>query len=138
MAVARCQGGSVRPPSRRATAAQAPIAVRAGRPCGAHPLRRVERAQAGLATLAVTALVTAGVVCGLVVVAQVRGGGASNALGHTEIVQVQAGESLEDVAVRIAPDRPVAETVHRIVDLNGLAAGAVAAGRLLVVPGPAR
>ncbi|MFC8045631.1 hypothetical protein [Nocardia sp. NPDC057353] len=42
------------------------------RPRGAHPLRRVERARAGLATLAVTALVTALIVVGLLLLAQWR------------------------------------------------------------------
>ncbi|MFC8529557.1 hypothetical protein [Nocardia sp. NPDC057227] len=42
------------------------------RPRGAHPLRRVEQARAGLATLAVTALVTALIVVAMLLLAQWR------------------------------------------------------------------
>ncbi|MFC3962062.1 hypothetical protein [Nocardia jiangsuensis] len=42
------------------------------RPRGVHPLRRVEQARAGLATLAVTALVTALIVVAMLLLAQWR------------------------------------------------------------------
>lgn len=98
---------------------------------GPHPLQRVEQARIGLATLAATALLTAAAVCGLVGVAQLRdtGGPAS-----TQTVQVQPGESLSDLAQRVAPKDAVRDTVARIVELNGLRGTEVAAGRTLVVP----
>ncbi|MEU7629245.1 hypothetical protein AB0C34_04550 [Nocardia sp. NPDC049220] len=49
-----------------------PSAVR--RASGAHPMARVEQAQVGFAVLAVTALLTAVVVSGLIVMAHVRAG----------------------------------------------------------------
>ncbi|PPJ23473.1 hypothetical protein C5E45_28625 [Nocardia nova] len=98
---------------------------------GPHPLRRVEQARIRLATLAVTALLTAAAVCGLMGVAQLRDAGAP---ASTQTVQVQPGESLSDLARRVAPGDPVRDTVARIVELNGLRGAEVAAGRTLVVP----
>ncbi|WP_157556777.1 hypothetical protein [Nocardia acidivorans] len=45
-----------------------------GRSRGAHPLNRVQRAQIGFAALAITALMTALAVAGLVALAQLRAG----------------------------------------------------------------
>lgn len=45
-----------------------------GRARGAHPMRRVEQAQVGFAVLAVTALITAVIVVGLIALAHVRAG----------------------------------------------------------------
>ncbi|MFF4023194.1 LysM peptidoglycan-binding domain-containing protein [Nocardia elegans] len=100
---------------------------------GPHPLQRVEQARIGLATLAATALLTAAAVCGLMGVAQLRDadGPASTS---TQTVQVRPGESLADLAQRVAPGDPVRDTVARIVELNGLRGAEVAAGRTLVVP----
>ncbi|MEV0359827.1 hypothetical protein AB0H71_27605 [Nocardia sp. NPDC050697] len=56
-------------PRRGAVADHRPLPPR---PRGAHPLRRVEQARAGLATLAVTALVTALIVVGILLLAQWR------------------------------------------------------------------
>ncbi|WP_305781278.1 LysM peptidoglycan-binding domain-containing protein [Nocardia nova] len=99
---------------------------------GPHPLQRVEQARIGLATLAATALLTAAAVCGLMGVAQLRDAGGGPA--STQTVQVQPGESLADLAQRVAPGDPVRDTVARIVELNGLRGAEVAAGRTLVVP----
>ncbi|WP_067656287.1 hypothetical protein [Nocardia harenae] len=56
-------------PRRGAVAEHRPLPRR---PRGAHPLRRVEQARAGLATLAVTALVTALIVVAILLLAQWR------------------------------------------------------------------
>ncbi|MFF0501709.1 LysM peptidoglycan-binding domain-containing protein [Nocardia aobensis] len=98
---------------------------------GPHPLQRVEQARIGLATLAATALLTAAAVCGLLGVAQLRDAGSP---ASTQTVQVQPGESLSDLAQRVAPGDAVRDTVARIVELNGLRGPEVAAGRTLVVP----
>ncbi|MBF4998558.1 LysM peptidoglycan-binding domain-containing protein [Nocardia sp. BSTN01] len=98
---------------------------------GPHPLQRVEQARIGLATLAATALLTAAAVCGLLGVAQLRDAGGP---ASTQTVQVQPGESLSDLAQRVAPKGAVRDTVARIVELNGLRGTEVAAGRTLVVP----
>jgi len=49
-------------------------------------------------------------------------------------VQAQAGETLPELARRIAPNSPVDEVVDRIVALNHLADRALHAGQPLVVP----
>ncbi|MFI5779727.1 LysM peptidoglycan-binding domain-containing protein [Nocardia sp. NPDC051570] len=99
---------------------------------GPHPMERVERARVGFATLAVTALLSAVVVCGLIGVAQLRS--ADTGPGPTSVVQVREGESLSEVAERVAPETPIRETVHKIVELNGLGGAEVATGRTLIVP----
>lgn len=50
------------------------------------------------------------------------------------VVQVQAGETLQQLAARVAPDAPAVETVERIRDLNKLASAAVDAGQTLIAP----
>lgn len=50
------------------------------------------------------------------------------------VVQVQAGETLQQLAARVAPDAPAVQTVERIRDLNKLASVAVDAGQTLIAP----
>jgi hypothetical protein len=50
------------------------------------------------------------------------------------VVQVQTGESLEQLAQRIAPDAPVGPVVDQIRDLNKLHSAAVDAGQTLIAP----
>lgn len=50
------------------------------------------------------------------------------------VVQVQAGETLQHLAGRVAPDSPVAAVVDRIRDLNDLDSAAVDAGQTLIAP----
>ncbi|WP_280268338.1 LysM peptidoglycan-binding domain-containing protein [Nocardia wallacei] len=102
---------------------------------GPHGVDRVERAQVGFATLAVAALVSAAVVCGLVGLAQLRAG--APAAEPTSVVQVGPGESLSEVAARVAPADPVRDTVRKIVELNGLSGAEVVPGRTLIVPAAA-
>ncbi|MDQ2782762.1 MAG: LysM peptidoglycan-binding domain-containing protein [Actinomycetota bacterium] len=52
----------------------------------------------------------------------------------TTVVQVRAGESLSEVAVRVAPNAPMTAVVQRIVSLNGLPSASVRTGESLVVP----
>ena len=47
---------------------------------------------------------------------------------------VEAGESLQDVAHRVAPDAPTRQVVERIRELNDLNSPAVAAGQTLIAP----
>jgi hypothetical protein len=105
-------------------------------PRGAHPMDRLEWARVGLATLAVAALLSAAVVCGLIGLAQLRAGGPG--AEPTSVVEVREGESLVDVAARVAPGDPVPDTVHKIVELNGLRGAEVAPGRTLIVPAHTR
>ena len=52
----------------------------------------------------------------------------------TAIVKVEAGQSLWDVAVAIAPDEDPRSTIWAIKALNGLETSEVQAGQALVVP----
>jgi LysM repeat protein len=50
------------------------------------------------------------------------------------VVQVQAGETLQHLAARVAPDAPVAQVVDRIRELNQLESAALDAGQTLIAP----
>lgn len=50
------------------------------------------------------------------------------------VVQVQAGETLQQLAGRMAPGTPAEVVAARIRDLNGLASSAVEAGQTLISP----
>ena len=50
------------------------------------------------------------------------------------VVQVQAGETLQHLAVRVAPDAPVQQVVDRIRELNDMDTAAVDAGQTLIAP----
>ncbi len=50
------------------------------------------------------------------------------------VVQVQAGETLQHLAGRVAPDAPVEQVVSRIRELNDLDSVAVDAGQTLIAP----
>ena len=50
------------------------------------------------------------------------------------VVQVQSGESLQQLAQRIAPDAPTGAVVDQIRELNELDSSAVDAGQTLIAP----
>lgn len=50
------------------------------------------------------------------------------------VVEVQAGETLQQLAARVAPDAPAGQIVERIRDLNKLDSVAVDAGQTLIAP----
>jgi hypothetical protein len=50
------------------------------------------------------------------------------------VVRVQAGESLQHLAARVAPDAPVGQVVERIRELNQLESAALDAGQTLIAP----
>lgn len=50
------------------------------------------------------------------------------------VVRVQAGETLQHLAGRVAPDAPVGQVVDRIRDLNDLDSAAIHAGQTLIAP----
>lgn len=54
--------------------------------------------------------------------------------GRLAVVRVEAGESLQDVAHRVAPDAPVRQVAERIRDLNDLHSPALVAGQTLIAP----
>jgi hypothetical protein len=50
------------------------------------------------------------------------------------VVRVEAGESLQDVAARVAPDAPVRQVTERIRELNALNSPTLVAGQTLIAP----
>ncbi len=50
------------------------------------------------------------------------------------VVRVDAGESLQHLAARVAPGAPVSQVAQRIRELNGLDSPALAAGQTLIAP----
>jgi hypothetical protein len=50
------------------------------------------------------------------------------------VVQVHSGESLQQVAQRVAPDAPVAQVVQRIRELNDLGSASLDPGQTLIAP----
>uniref|UniRef100_UPI003513835B LysM peptidoglycan-binding domain-containing protein n=1 Tax=Mycolicibacterium hippocampi TaxID=659824 RepID=UPI003513835B len=54
--------------------------------------------------------------------------------GWLAVVQVHTGESLQQVAQRVAPDAPVGDVVDRIRELNELDSVTLAAGQTLIAP----
>lgn len=87
-------------------------------------------------TTVLLALVAAGITVWLGLVAQLGGVMGSETPTPTElaVVQVKSGETLQQVARRIAPDAPVSLVVEQIRDLNQLDSAAVDAGQTLLAP----
>ncbi len=50
------------------------------------------------------------------------------------VVQVQTGETLQQVAARVAPDAPTGPVIERIRELNKLDSVAIDAGQTLIAP----
>lgn len=72
-------------------------------------------------------------VVGLGVLANL-GAGSPSVPARTGVVRVQPGESLLELAERVAPRSDSGAVVERIRELNGLAGSAVRAGQPLTVP----
>jgi hypothetical protein len=62
------------------------------------------------------------------------GGSAARVPDRLAVVRVEAGESLQDVAHRVAPDAPARQVAERIRELNDLNSPALAAGQTLIAP----
>ncbi len=69
---------------------------------------------------------------------QVLNGGSAASPAHVPdrlaVVRVEAGESLRDVAHRVAPDAPARQVAERIRDLNDLDSSTLVAGQTLIAP----
>src|SRR5262245_11880837 len=87
-------------------------------------------------TTVLLALVAAGITVWLGLVAQFGGvtGDSAPVPARLAVVQVQTGETLQQVAHRVAPESPVAQVVDRIRELNQLDSVAVDAGQTLIAP----
>jgi hypothetical protein len=88
------------------------------------------------ATTVLLALIAAGITVWLGLVAQLGGvtGGDAPVPARLAVVQVQTGETLQQVAHRVAPDSPVGQVVARIQELNQLDSVALQAGQTLIAP----
>ncbi|MEW5810972.1 MAG: hypothetical protein AB1925_16120 [Actinomycetota bacterium] len=82
------------------------------------------------------ALVAAAITLWLGLVAQAGGvvGPQAEIPGRLAVVQVHTGESLQQVAQRVAPHAPVTDVVARIRELNQLETVALTAGQTLIAP----
>ena len=87
-------------------------------------------------TTVLLALLAAGITVWLGLVAQFGGvvGTSAPVPARLAVVQVQAGETLQQVAQRVAPDAPVGQVVERIRELNRLDSVALDAGQTLIAP----
>lgn len=88
-------------------------------------------------TTVLLSLVAAGITVWLGLVAQLGGvvGTTSVAVpDRLAVVQVQTGESLQQVALRVAPDAPVSQVMDRIRELNQLDSSSLDAGQTLIAP----
>lgn len=88
-----------------------------------------------LATV-VLALIAAAITVWLGLVAQLGSSPESSVPipARLAVIQVQTGESLEQLAQRVAPEVPVGFVVDQIRDLNDLDSAAVDAGQTLIAP----
>lgn len=87
-------------------------------------------------TTVLLSLVAAGITMWLGLVAQLGASAvpAEEMPSRLAVVQVQAGESLQQLAQRVAPDAPVGAVVDQIKELNELHTAAVDAGQTLIAP----
>jgi len=88
----------------------------------------------GLAVLAGIITLWLGMVAHFGQMANGDSGAAAHVPDRLGVVRVEAGESLQDVAARVAPEAPVRQVAERIRELNGLNSPTVAAGQTLIAP----
>ena len=88
------------------------------------------------ATTVVLALIAGAITLWLGLVAQSGGvvGSEAEIPGRLAVVQVEAGESLQQVAERVAPDAPIGDVIERIRELNKLESVALDPGQTLIAP----
>lgn len=94
--------------------------------------RRPVSAAVTIALAGMAALIT----LWLGMVAHLSGGpaAADQAPDQLAVVQVQAGETLQQLAGRVAPDAPAGQIMQRIRDLNKLDSASLDAGQTLIAP----
>jgi predicted Zn-dependent protease len=88
----------------------------------------------GLALLAGIITLWLGLVAHFGQIANGDSGSAAPVPDRLGVVRVEAGESLQDVAARVAPEAPVRQVTERIRELNALNSPAVVAGQTLIAP----
>ncbi len=84
----------------------------------------------------VLALLASAITVWLGLVAQLGGvvGTSAPVPNQLAVVQVQSGETLQQVAQRVAPDAPVGAVVERIRELNELDSAGLDAGQTIIAP----
>lgn len=116
--------GRLRPPTRRRRVL-APHVV-AAPDCGPKPASPPIAVLVGLAVVVALAILGLGSFAGAMTGADVP--------ATTTVVRVEPGETLSDIAVRMAPDSDVAAVVAKIRELNALDGSMVRVGQPLRVP----
>ena len=129
----RVAGGSDRPAPTRP--ASAPLQYRGGgvRMSHAPHTRRAVSTPVSIALAGVAALITLWLGC-LANFSGTRPAAPAQLPDRLAVVQVQAGETLQHLAGRVAPDAPVGQVVERIRELNKLDSSSVDVGQTLIAP----
>lgn len=135
---ARARVDSTRRPADRRLAADRRVVVGCSEPGSSAPSVALERdvyfrrrAWAGAAVVGIGLMM---LVLFLMFFGRVVESGAAPANTGTEVVHVQSGESLGDIASRIAPEMPTEAVVEKIMDLNAMSNSALSPGQSLVTP----
>ncbi len=114
--------------------APAPAATGPARgPVAEAPLRLTARGRAVLRAVVVIGLVLGMVLAVLVLDRPARAGTEAHPVAAVRYV-VQPGDTLWDIAGRVAPEADRRDTVLRIVELNALSSSAVQAGQEIALP----
>ena len=87
----------------------------------------------GIASVVATVVVTVGLVVGLDALATLTAA-PDGVPTETAAVRVRSGETLSDVASRVAPGASVGRVVVRIMELNEMSSAGVRAGQTLLAP----
>jgi hypothetical protein len=85
----------------------------------------------GLALLAAVITVWLGLVAQF---GETLHGGSAGTPERLAVVRVEPGETLTQLAARVAPDAPAGQVIERIRDLNDLGSAALVAGQTLIAP----
>jgi LysM domain len=88
----------------------------------------------GLALLAGIITLWLGLVAHFGQMANGDSGSAAHVPDRLAVVRVEPGESLQDVAARVAPEAPVRQVTERIRELNALNSPTLVAGQTLIAP----
>jgi LysM domain len=88
----------------------------------------------GLALLAGVITLWLGLVAHFGQLANDDAGSSAHVPDRLAVVRVEAGESLQDVAARVAPEAPARQVAQRIRELNDLNSTTLVAGQTLIAP----
>jgi len=89
-------------------------------------------------TVFLGAVFTALAVLALVGIGALSSGDVAATHGATEVVRVAAGESLSDIAAKVAPGQAVGSVIEQIMDLNAMSSSGLSVGQTLIVPASGR